>query len=108
MIFMLNRAIVNDKTIIIFNVKRCDFSDKLYHDVLLIEKICKVVNCLRIGSIYLLTFICSKCFSESNSLISSRTFSNNGVKSSSEVSIFTAFIIFDLLNNLMKRIANSN
>ena len=45
-------------------------------DVLIKAKICKVINCLRKDSIYLLTFICSKCFSESNSSISSRTFSN--------------------------------
>ena len=76
----MSRAIVNDKTIISFNVKRVDFSDKLYNDVLIIAKICKVVNCLRIGSIYLLTFICSKCFFESNSSISSRTFFNTELK----------------------------
>ena len=102
MIFILSRAIVNDKTIISFNVKRFDFSDKLYNDVLIIYNICKVVNCLRIGSIYLLTSICLKSFFESNSSISSRKLSNNEVKSSSELSILTVFIIFDLLNNLMK------
>ena len=76
MIFILNKEIVNDKTIISFNAKRFNFSDKLYNEVLIIDKIFKVVNCLRIGSIYLLTCICSKCFFESNSSISSRTFSN--------------------------------
>ena len=60
----------------ILMLKKFSSSDKLYNDVLIIDKICKVVNCLRIGSIYLLTFICLKCFSESNSSIFSRTFSN--------------------------------
>ena len=76
MIFILSRTIVNDKTIISFNVKRFNLSDKLYNDELIIANIYKVINCLRISSIYLLTFICSKCFFESNSSISSRTFSN--------------------------------
>ena len=75
-ILILSRLIVNDKTKISFNVKRLNSSDKLLADALIISKICKVINCLRISKIYLLTFICSKCFVESNSSISSKAYSH--------------------------------
>ena len=76
MIFILSRAIVNNKTKISFNVKRLNSSDKLLAEALITAKIYKVINCLRISKICLLTFICSKCFVESNSSISPRIFSN--------------------------------
>ena len=59
-----------------FNLYDLTFQISYITDELIIAKICKVISSLKISSIYLLIFICSKCFSESNSSISSRTFSN--------------------------------
>ena len=76
MIFILSRAILNDKTKWVLRLYDLTFNISYITDELVIAKIWKVVNCLGIGSIYLLTFICSKCFSESNFSISPRFFSN--------------------------------
>ena len=59
-----------------FNLYDLTFQISYITDELIIAKICKVISSLRISSIYLLIFICSKCFVESNSSISPRIFSN--------------------------------
>ena len=59
-----------------FNLYNLTFQISYITDELIIDKVYKVISSLRISSIYLLIFICSKCFVESNSSISPRIFSN--------------------------------